>query len=149
MVYTILQVGCKSQDHERLDRQESAADLITVLRQQLYDGVSEEDLEKTMSMWAEDAIRFAPNAAPSVGVSSIQHQFQQLFAACDVVRFEGETKEIQVSGDLAYSLGEWNLDLTCGGGSEMIQSRGNVILLWRREAIGGWKITRDIFNELP
>lgn len=141
--------GCSSRDHGNADAQESAINAIAEQRRQLYEAIAEEDLEKTMRMWAEDAVRFAPNALPRVGAPAIRDQFQQLFDACDVARFDGETKEIQVSGDWAYSLGAWALDLTCGEDPGLIQSRGHVVLLWRREAGGAWKITHDMFNEVP
>ena len=54
--------------------------------------------------------------------------------------------EVSASGDLAYTIGRWEVLTTDDSGSENSGGTGNYVTIWRRQADGSWKVAVDIGN---
>ena len=63
--------------------------------------------------------------------------------------WEPSSAVVSAPGDLAYTLGRWELLSTETTGSAGVLARGNYVTIWRREPDGSWKVVVDIGNNDP
>jgi ketosteroid isomerase-like protein len=57
--------------------------------------------------------------------------------------------EVVVSGDWAFRRYAYELSLTPKAGGETLIMRGHGIHMFKRQADGSWRVTKDIYNTLP
>jgi uncharacterized protein (TIGR02246 family) len=62
------------------------------------------------------------------------------------LRWEPDTAVVAASGDIAYTLGHWELVAKTAAG-DSVAGRGNYVTLWRRQSDGTWKVAADIGNQ--
>lgn len=97
--------------------------------------------EEVAQLYTEDAIFFAPGAAPFVGHESIEALVQSLMdSGISEVSLIADEIEINGRGKTAYILGHY--DLYVGGASV---GQGPFLFLMKTSN-NEWKIYRDIFN---
>ena len=100
----------------------------------------------TLAAWyADDAVRMPPNAPAYTGPEAAKEAFRRLFE-----QFSGEltwpTEEIVVADGWAFHRGTYTIRLTPVAGGEVIGESGKVIVIFRRQPDGSWKIAREIWN---
>ena len=83
-----------------------------------------------------------PAQAGKVGVKSV---YGALFAAFNVV-LSINTEEEVVLGESGYWRGTWKASLAPKAGGDAVEAEGKFLTINRREADGGWKIHRNIWN---
>ncbi len=107
-------------------------------------------LDATVSYYAEDASAFPTNAPIAHGKESIRKMWEQLFTAPGfAVSWQPVKAEAARSGDLAYTHGTYELGMNDPKGNP-IRDRGKYVVVWKKQAGGGWKAVADIFNsDLP
>jgi uncharacterized protein (TIGR02246 family) len=103
------------------------------------------DVERYLSLWADDGIQMPPNAPQVYGKSNIRTRVAQVFDNFNA-SMSINTEEIVVVGDLAYTRGTYLLDLTPKAGGEPMRVDGKFLTVYRRQPDGSWLITRDCFN---
>ena len=54
-----------------------------------------------------------------------------------------KTVDLEVSGDIAYEIGEADLKLDSG------QAKAKYLVVWLRSRDGQWRLHRDIWNSMP
>jgi ketosteroid isomerase-like protein len=94
------------------------------------------------SYYTADALFMAPNARGVVGHAAIE---AMLRAWPPVTAFVLNTEDVVVRGDLGYSCGTYSMTMTPPGAAP-IQDEGKFLEIFRRQADGSWKVTRDTFN---
>jgi ketosteroid isomerase-like protein len=95
--------------------------------------------------YAPDAVVLPPNAARLEGREAMA-AFLASFPPMNVMEFE--MMSMEGSGDMAYVVGRYHLEMEGPDGPTM--DDGKYIEIWKRQADGGWKIAYDIFNsDLP
>jgi uncharacterized protein (TIGR02246 family) len=104
-----------------------------------------QDMEKLLSLYADDAVRMPPNEVEEVGKNAIRASFQQSF---DEMTAEGggEAVDVRVAGDLAYARGPWVATSTPKTGGEPIQDNSKWVEVLQRQADGSWKIICEMWN---
>lgn len=106
---------------------------------------------KDWAAWAgdftEDAILMPPNGVPVTGRAAIQTWAEAFPPFTD---FQTTTEEVEGHGDLAYVRGIYSMTLTLPGAPAPIPDNGKYLAIFRKQADGTWKASRDIFNsDLP
>ncbi|HEX9760597.1 MAG TPA: DUF4440 domain-containing protein [Candidatus Acidoferrales bacterium] len=109
------------------------------------------DVETLVSLWTDDIVALSPGQAPSVGKqkgrSGLEKGRAQM-ANIEVIRYDQEWKEVQVSGDYAYEWGVFHSAFRPRGG-DVIRQTHNVMRVLKRGAGGQWRVHRTIWNEAP
>ena len=102
----------------------------------------------TNAFYAADAVLLAPGTPKLDGTEAIQ-AFWQGFIDSGVKDVSIETREIVEAGDYGYGIGAYSCTLPSESG-ERARDTGKYIVIYRRQADGGWKVIADQFNsDLP
>jgi uncharacterized protein (TIGR02246 family) len=102
----------------------------------------------TGAFYAEDAVLLAPGTPRLDGVEAIR-PFWQGFIDSGAQDASIETTEIVEAGDTGYGIGSYTCTLPSASG-ERARDTGKYIVVYRRQADGGWKVIADQFNsDLP
>ena len=95
--------------------------------------------------FSEDAVLLPPDSAPVEGREAIAAFWQGIFDA-GVTGLKLDTLSIDVVGDTGIVTGYWTVTVpTEGGGTTEVG--GKELLIYRKEADGNWRATRDIWND--
>jgi ketosteroid isomerase-like protein len=94
------------------------------------------------ALFAEDAHELLNNRAAVVGRKAIVHGFAQLAAAFDTSSYAPRYDIVDVRGNHAYVLGSFDEVLRPRAGGPGTRVRGRIVLFWRREGDGRWRIVR-------
>src|ERR1051325_1435653 len=106
--------------------------------------VGAKDVEKTMSYYADDALMMPPNIPTLTGKESIRTLWKSLLEAPG---FAGgwKAKKVEVSGDLSYVTGTYEITETDESGKPMTD-KGTYLKVWKKQRDGNWKCVADMFN---
>jgi len=94
------------------------------------------------SYYAEDAMLLPPNMAAATGHAAIE---ATLRGFPPVSSFTLTAEEIEGAGDMIYARGRYTMVLNPPGAAAIPDS-GKFMEIWRKQADGSWKVTRDMFN---
>ena len=98
--------------------------------------------------YADGAVLLAPGAPRFDGAEAIR-AFWQGFIDGGVKDIWIETSEIVEAGDLGYGIGTYACTQPAARGAR-VRDTGKYIVVYRRQADGGWKVIADQFNsDLP
>jgi ketosteroid isomerase-like protein len=93
----------------------------------------------TEAFYAEDAHLLPPNAPIVTGKAAIR-DFWKAFMQVTGTDVVLDSYEISAAGDLAYGVGRWS------GTIQGAHQKGKYVVVYRRQADGGYKAIADIFN---
>jgi len=106
------------------------------------------DPVKIASWWTDDAV-LIDRASPTVrGRAALDTLVRSMFAAARLTDATLVTEEIAVSGDLGYFIGRYDESFQPQTGAAL-HNRGRLILVWKRQPDGSWKIARNVGTDLP
>lgn len=103
------------------------------------------DLEGTVSYYSDDATLLPPNAPIATGKQAIRAVWAPMVAPDSTVSWEATKVEVAHSGDLAYSMGTYQLEVKAPQVKPMTD-RGKFIEVWKKQADGRWKAVADMFS---
>jgi len=103
------------------------------------------DVPRWAATFTQDAVRMPPHMPAIIGRERIRKWsggFMARFAVC----FSLTVEEVEIAGDWAFERGTYRLVLYPRGGGKASEENGKYILIYERQAEGGWGIARDIWN---
>ena len=103
------------------------------------------DLDRWISLWADDAIQMAPDAPAVIGKEQIRAKYESIFPLF-IFKMTITNEEVKIGGDLACSHGNYKVSMTPKAGGETIMIDGKYLSIEERQADGSWKIIRSCFN---
>jgi uncharacterized protein (TIGR02246 family) len=107
------------------------------------------DVDGTISYYADDASMLPPNAPIANGKAAIRADWAAFLVPGSAVSWEANKVEVARSGDLAYTLGDYQSTMKDAQG-KLVMDRGKYVEAWKKQADGKWKVVADIFNsDLP
>ena len=129
--------------------QTEIASIIRAMDEEFMRLLAAGELEQlTANFYAEDAQFLPPNLPAFVGRPAIQQALEGLIAA-GLNQLSLRPDKIEVSGDLTYAIGRYQLTIKPASGAE-IHDEGKYLLVYRRQPDGQWRAVADIFNsDLP
>jgi ketosteroid isomerase-like protein len=105
--------------------------------------VSAKDLDKIVGDYEDNAVLFAPKAPASVGKAAIHDVWQGLLTVPGLkMTLKIGDVNIARSGDLAVERGSFAVDTTDKDGKANTET-GQLVIVWRKQADGSWKIVAD------
>ncbi len=104
------------------------------------------DIEKFMSLYADDAVSISANMPATVGKGAIREMFQWFFDNA-TTSGKSEIQDVLVSGDLAVSRGIWKADYTAKESGISSSGLGSWIMVYRKQPDGSWKILWEIGSD--
>jgi uncharacterized protein (TIGR02246 family) len=107
------------------------------------------DLDGTMSFYADDASLLPANAPIAIGTQAIRAVWAAFLVPGTSVSWEASKVEVARSGDLAYSTGVYQ-ETTKDPQGKTVMDHGKYVEVWQKQADGKWKVVVDTYNsDLP
>lgn len=137
-----LMIGCASEDSPDTQADEDA---INAIWSTYVSSLEAGDIDMWLSLWTEDGVQMPPNEPPVIGKDQLRTRNG---GALDLftVEIDITNQEVGVTGDWAFSRGVYTATFAPKDGSEPIPVDGKFMTILKRQADGGWKVHRDIFN---
>ena len=105
-----------------------------------------DDAKTVAGMYADDAAFVSGDSPPANGRAEIEKAFTQGFP---VTKLESiDSKELVVSGDVAYDYGTYRQEVTPPNGKKQMVN-GYYLVVSRRQSDGTWKIVRHVATVPP
>ena len=95
--------------------------------------------------YADDALVMMPNAPAWKGRAAVEKEMGGMIAGMDFKDPTFTTLDVSVAGDLAIETGTYKWMMGPKGG-KLVADSGKYLTVWKKQADGSWKITRDINN---
>jgi len=134
--------GCAPQVDVEADKA-AIRDLMDV---QLLNAQQAKDVDTVLSVFADDASVFSPNAPIVTGKEAIRARLSELHSGPRVAISWQTTKvEVSRSGDLAYSHGTYEETVNDPEGNP-VTDKGKWVEVWEKQTDGTWKVVADIWN---
>ena len=100
------------------------------------------DLDKCMSLYADDAVFFSSGSPAVLGKDNIRNVIQRMLAAPMQLTVNIASVDVARSGDLAMDRGTVEAAVTDKKGKTTTQT-SEYVLVWKKGADGMWKIVAD------
>jgi len=110
------------------------------------DALNSADLDKVMSIYADDAVVIPPNEAVITGNEALRNLYQQIFNEFTVQR-NYVLEDVKVSGNLAVVYDTYSVIDTPKIGGEPIIVPGITIMVLKKQPNDAWKIVYQIWND--
>jgi uncharacterized protein (TIGR02246 family) len=99
------------------------------------------DLTTILSLMDEDVVFLTAGRPPMRGRDTFAASFRNVLQGARI-ESSATVREVQVSGELAYSWADLTVDVIPQSGAPMRRT-GPVLTILRRSAAGGWAVHRD------
>ena len=106
------------------------------------------DTDGFLASITEDMVILPPDEPRVSGHDAIRAWLDTFFAAYET-DLEYTESDVNVMGDVAYETYAFRWTLTPLTGGEAIEQAGKGIYVFRRQADGSWRVTRDLWNYTP
>ena len=103
------------------------------------------NIDKLLSLYADDAVRIPPNKPALIGIEAIRSLFQEQLDQF-TVQNEGVVVDLEVSGDLAFVRGSWTSINTPKDGGESLKENGSFVSVIQKHPDGSWKVICNIWS---
>jgi uncharacterized protein (TIGR02246 family) len=103
------------------------------------------DIDRWMSLWADNGVQMPPNEPPVIGKEAIRARNKGVLDRF-AFNITITNDEVRVGGDWAFARGMYAATLTPKAGGAAVSIDGKYMTILARQPDGSWKIQRDIFN---
>lgn len=121
---------------------EQARQAITKAEADFEKARAERGLEGWLSFFADDTADFVRGGPFTFTKDEMRKRLQKDFDPADQLTWKPVKIEVADSGDLAYSLGTWQLKGKDPKGNDVTQT-GKYITVWKKQKDGSWKVVVD------
>ena len=107
------------------------------------------DIEKTLSLWADDALIMSPGQPSLKGKEAIRQMVEGSSTIPGFkISWEPISAEVSASGDLAYLIEQNQITMSDSLGNPVTEYNKSVTV-WRKSTDGSWKNVVDMWNSIP
>jgi len=132
-----------------LDKSGEAVEL-RKLDEQWSAAAAKNDLEATLSFYADDAVVLPGNAPIAADKKAIREVWAGMLGPGPAVSWRVTKVEVAKSGELGYLYGTYELTMKDPKGGPPEQDKGKLVEVWRKQPDGKWKCIVDTYNsDLP
>jgi uncharacterized protein (TIGR02246 family) len=104
------------------------------------------DLDHWMSLYTDDTIKMLPDEPAVFGKEDLRASMKPLFDNFIFEEMVLSDVEIQVAGDWAFCRCNFTATMTPKAVGELLYMNAKDLCIYRRQADGSWKISRDCWN---
>ena len=104
------------------------------------------DVDRWISLWADDGIQMPPNVPANIGKEQIRENSMGIFTLYDWGAFSIKLEEVRETDDWGYGRGTYTFKMTHKETGEIIEGPGKYSTIFEKQDDGSWKIARDCFN---
>ncbi|MGZ5135982.1 MAG: YybH family protein [Flavitalea sp.] len=142
---TFLIIGCKETS---VDRKAEGEKLMQLSREWSTSAASN-NLDKTLSYWADDAVVMSPGQPAIKGKKAIREMMEST-AKIPGFRISWEPLSVEVSqgGDMAYMIEKNQVTVNDSLGHPITEFN-KAVTVWKKQPDGSWKNVVDIWNASP
>lgn len=138
-LFLILLSCSRSEDHHALQKK---------ILQKTDEDFSQMSMEKGMKQAflyyaADEVIKMREGQDPLFGISELSRSLEDI--PVGQVRLSWIPLKADVSGDLGYTFGKWELKIAGRDTTEY----GTYVTVWKKQANGAWKYVLDAGNSTP
>ena len=122
----------------------AATAAVDQVEQQMLAAFQAKDAARLTAHYAPDAVLALPGQTAAKGIDAIgQVNARDLADPNFKLSFTNEETEVAASGDLAYTLGNFNVTYTNPETKQPEDGAGNYITVFKKQADGSWKAAAD------
>ena len=142
---TLLITGC---NETSVDRKAEGEKLMQLSREWSTSAASN-NLDKTLSYWADDAVVMSPGQPVIKGKKAIREMMESTAKIPGFrIRWEPLSVEVSQSGDMAYMIEKNQVTVNDSLGHP-ITELNKAVTVWKKQPDGSWKNVVDIWNASP
>lgn len=105
------------------------------------------DVDKMMTVYAEDAIQLPNNEKMIKGVAEIRKSQESMVKeGWKVKEYTTNVQQVETHGDIVTEIGTYNIKGMKDGSEETFNHEGKYLCLWEKQADGTLKLTTEIWN---
>ena len=140
LIFCVVLSGCNPPEARSRDEAE-----IRSASKALDDAETAKDIDRCLTLYAEDAERFATGSPPISGTEAIRKELQKYVTEPGTFHWKTSKVEVARSGELAYETGTF-LAQTTDSKQQPVTVNGKYVLVWKKQKDGKWRIIEDIDN---
>lgn len=109
------------------------------------------DVEALVALWTDDIISMPPNGQPIIGKKANRENLEagrEQSKLVDILDYGQKWEEVTISGDFAYEWGTFRSQIATKANAVTVKAEFKVLRVLKRQADGGWRIHRSIWNEM-
>jgi uncharacterized protein (TIGR02246 family) len=110
------------------------------------------DFDTLLSLWTEDGVLLEPGKDPTVGIEAIKtymEEQKEASKAYEIKKYEHKWKEIKVMDDWAFEWGYLYASAEMIDSGQIIEQRGKLLRVLKKQEDGSWKVARVIAHNDP
>ena len=141
----VLLFGCKETS---VDRKVEGEKLMQLSREWSASAASN-DLDKTLSYWADDAVVMSPGQPSMKGKNAIREMMESTAKIPGFrISWEPLSVEVSQSGDMAFMIEKNQVTVNDSLGHPITEFN-KAVTIWKKQPDGSWKNVVDIWNASP
>ena len=105
------------------------------------------DFDTLLSLWTEDGVLLEPGKEPLIGIEAIKVYMEnqkEVSKTYEIKKYEHRWEEIEVMGDWAFEWGYFDAAAEMISSGEVIEQKGKLLRVLRKQKDGSWKVARVI-----
>ncbi len=126
---------------------EDVRDAIEQVNSRFVEAYKAGDAAAIAALYTDTAKMLPPDATEVAGREAIQKLWQS-WLDNGLKDLTLESTEVEASGDLAYEIGDFTLQVPAENNT-MATASGNYLVVWKRAADGDWQLQVDTWNDAP
>lgn len=146
IIYLAIPLASCDSSRRNLDQDRRA---VLTAEREWAGAAKDQNLDRSVSYMADDAMMFPPASAPIVGKAAIRGYMASAFATPGFsVSWEPQEVVVSEGGDFAYTYARSVYTVPGPDGTiQTVHAKG--VAIWRKSADGKWRCAVDIWNEAP
>lgn len=146
LIFVLATAACRQETPPPPDTRAADEAAIRAADAEWVKAAQAKDPDKWASFYAEDGAILPAGAPMAKGKAAVREVAAQLMALPGfALTFAPTLIEVARSGDLAYDVGTYELTTNNAKGEPVVE-KGKYVVVWKKQADGGWKVAADIFN---
>jgi ketosteroid isomerase-like protein len=126
----------------------STLDSLAKIREAWVQDLRTKQIEPILKFYAPDAVFLQPTGERITGSAALRTLFQTIMATFNS-DLTLHSQNFETSGDLAYDSGDFQESLTTIATGARITSKGNYVIIFKRQPNGSWQIVQQVWTGTP
>ena len=146
----IMCIACQNAEDKQLNTTDDNIEKVKQVERDSEIAILEDNLEKYMTLYDNDAVAMWPDVPPLVGREAIRKSYENnIFSKLTYLEMTHLTEEVEIAGQWAFAWGKSIVVVRPKAGGNQIRVSHKYINILRIQPDGSWKYWRVISNVNP